>query len=384
MKSLESFAALQARIGEFMMHSLSADPLSDTENEFNRLALEVFALQFDHNPPFAALCKRRGALPGTVHRWEAVPAVPTSAFKSFEFTCLPHRLRVAAFHSSGTTTQRASRHFHSAQSLALYAASLDPWFCRHVLPNPRAATRNSPSFVILTPPPNLAPNSSLVHMLAAVSARHGGDDSLFCGLVRDDAWTLDFERVIGALDQAVGENRPVAVLGTAFNFVHLTDFLEQEQPRRFRLPPGSRVMETGGYKGRSREMPRRELHAAITRALGVPANHIVCEYGMCELSSQAYDGTAGQIREPDRVFHFPPWCRARVVSPETGLEVRENETGLLQVVDLANLYSVMAVQTGDLAARQGNGFILRGRAEAQEPRGCSLMVTDSDRVATAG
>jgi hypothetical protein len=136
-------------------------------------------------------------------------------------------------------------------------------------------------------------------------------------------------------------------------------------------------METGGYKGRSRNLPKSELHALITRCLGIPPSHIVCEYGMSELSSQAYDwkvrnaerGTGNEAR----VFRFPPWARARVVSPETGGEVAEGETGLIQVCDLANVRSVIVIQTEDLAVRRGDGFELIGRAAQAEPRGCSLL-----------
>ncbi len=103
----------------------------------------------------------------------------------------------------------------------------------------------------------------------------------------------------------------------------------------------------------------------ISKFLGVSESNIVTEYGMSELSSQAYDRGG--------VFHFPPWARARVISLETGAEVGGGETGLLQVFDLANIWSVMAVQTEDLAVRRGTGFELLGRAAKSEPRGCSLM-----------
>jgi hypothetical protein len=131
------------------------------------------------------------------------------------------------------------------------------------------------------------------------------------------------------------------------------------------------VFETGGYKGRSREIEKSELHRLIARRCGVPASRIVSEYGMSELSSQAYDWRIGASRE--RVFHFPPWARAEVISPETGERVGEGEMGLLRVFDLANVCSVMAIQTEDLAVRRGEGFVLVGRAAQSEPRGCSLM-----------
>jgi len=88
---------------------------------------------------------------------------------------------------------------------------------------------------------------------------------------------------------------------------------------------------------------------------------------MSELSSQAYD--AGEAR---RVFHFPPWARVRLISPETGNEVADGETGLIRICDLANVFSVAMVQTEDLGIRRGAGFELVGRAAAAEPRGCSL------------
>ena len=185
------------------------------------------------------------------------------------------------------------------------------------------------------------------------------------------------------------------VLGTAFGFVHVLDSLAARGVR-LQLPAGSRALETGGYKGRSRSLPQAELHALMTQHLGIPAAHIICEYGMSELSSQAYDRVARQGRGEERgerdegrgarrtgrgegdggighCFHFPPWARVRVVSPESGVEVGEGETGLLRVFDLANVYSVMAIQTEDIGVRRGDGFELVGRAARGEPRGCSLM-----------
>ena len=151
------------------------------------------------------------------------------------------------------------------------------------------------------------------------------------------------------------------------------------------LPPRSRVLETGGYKGRSREVSRSELYAAITRGLGVPASHIVSEYGMSELGSQAYDHVVpdapvpappddAAVPTPPRHFRFPRWARAQAVSPEDGREVAEGEVGLLRVFDLANVRSVMAVQTEDLVVRRGEGFELLGRLPRAEAKGCSLLV----------
>jgi hypothetical protein len=157
--------------------------------------------------------------------------------------------------------------------------------------------------------------------------------------------------------------------------VHLVDYLAAKD-LIFNLPAGSLIMETGGYKNRSRTLPKDELHALITERLGVPLENIICEYGMSELSSQAYDSEIyppASILHP-RVFRFPPWARVQIISPETGREVAEGETGLIRVFDLANVFSVAAIQTEDLGVRRSDGFELVGRAQLAEPRGCSLMI----------
>jgi hypothetical protein len=188
------------------------------------------------------------------------------------------------------------------------------------------------------------------------------------------SWTLDFDVIERGLKALAERNEPVVICGTAFSFVHWCDHLTAEQ-RTLRFPAHSRVFETGGYKGRSRIVPKTELHRMIGSFLGIPQTHIVSEYGMSELSSQAYDRVVGS--PPARIFRFPPWARAMIVSPETLTEVEDGETGLVRIYDLANVGSVMAIQTEDLAIRRGDGFELIGRAALAEPRGCSLMEVSS-------
>jgi len=209
-------------------------------------------------------------------------------------------------------------------------------------------------------------------MFATIHRELGAKDSTFMGRVdADSAWHVDVARCLAVMRDSIAA-RPLVVMGTAFNFVQLADHLE-EAGLRFPLPASSRVLETGGYKGRSRSLPKPDLHALITRSLDIPASHIVSEYGMSELSSQAYDLKIEAAPASDRIFHFPPWARAQIVSPENGLEVAEGETGLIRVFDLVNLRSVLAVQTEDLGVRRGDRFELLGRAAQAEARGCSLM-----------
>lgn len=367
MTSPSTFADYAALARDFIRR---ATPASETE--FDQLARALFALQFSHNPGYRRFCDSRSVTPSAIRHWSQIPAMPSSAFKELELTSLAPAARLRVFHSSGTTEQRPARHFHDAESLALYEASLLPWFHTHLL-----ADVPPTRFISLTPPPEAAPHSSLVHMFATVQREFGPQKSRFTGCVEPEgSWTVDVPQTLAALRDAIANQEPVSVMGTAFNFLQLLDELGASHTR-LGLPAGSRMLETGGYKGRSRTLPKSELHAGISTTFGVPRVRIVSEYGMCELSSQAYDLKISAQKSYDqnasRVFQFPPWARARIVSPENGAEAGDGETGMIRVFDLANMRSVLAVQTEDLGIRRGGGFELLGRAALAEARGCSLM-----------
>ena len=362
----DTLSIFSTDLRSFIQHSLETPghpELASTGEQFNELALRLFRLQYQGLPVYQEFCDRRGRTPDRIGSWTEIPAVPTTAFKDLEMTALPEVERVAEFHSSGTTGVRPSRHFHSRESLALYEASLEPWFHRNLFQFPQCSAEGN-LFLALTPSTSAAPRSSLVHMLGRVVSRWGSPDSRFAGFVGTDGWELERDTVVAVLRRAEDTGQPVTLLGTAFNFVHLLDHLAASN-LRFHLGAGSRVMETGGYKGRSRVVPREELHSQLEVALGIPRERLVTEYGMSELSSQAYDTGTG--------FRFPPWARARIIHPETGREVADGETGIVRILDLANVWSAMAVETGDLGVRRANLFSLAGRAQAVEPRGCSLM-----------
>ncbi len=355
-----------SKYAERLRRSMTSSGQGD---DFDAQARRLFALQFACNEPYRVYCEARGRTPMTTEDWRAIPCIPAAAFKELDLTSLPMEKRTAVFLSSGTTERERSRHFHSQESLELYAASLWRWFSAGFLEYaPQHEGRSA--LLALTPAPQTAPNSSLVYMFETVRREMGASAFSFAGLVdMGGNWLVDVEKAKAALAESVERRAPLLVLGTAFGFVHLMDHLA-ERGIRFRLPTGSRVLETGGYKGRSRSIPRHELHALIAQGLGLPLDRIVCEYGMAELSSQAYALAFGQ--EPF-LFRFPPWARALLVSPETGREVAVGETGLIRVFDLANVFSVMAIQTEDLGRRHEHGFELLGRAVEAEPRGCSLM-----------
>jgi hypothetical protein len=337
-----------------------------TLRDYERLALGLFRHQFEFNHPYRAFCIARRRTPETIDSEREIPAIPAAAFKELDLTVLAPEERSNVFHSSGTTNLRRSRHFHSAETLRLYEESLLAWFKPYVLPD-----RERVNFLMLSPRLSEAPHSSLVHMFETVSGRFQIDEPAFGATIDSEGgWKLDMEKITQAGHRIAASAVPVVICGTAFSFVHLCDWL-QTNAAKLKFPRSSRVFETGGYKGRSRIVSKPELHEMIQHFLGVPASHIIAEYGMSELSSQAYDRTAGRLGAG--IFQFPPWARARIISPETGEMVQEGELGLVRVSDLANVGSVMTIQTEDLAIRRGDGFELIGRASRAEARGCSLM-----------
>jgi hypothetical protein len=318
--------------------------------EFASLALDIFAFQYRQNPLYRAWCERRAASPATVQDWRDIPAVPTGAFKHLTIACFPRNQAVAEFHTSGTTGGNPGRHYF--KTLRLYHAACAPNFAAHLFPD----NARLPA-LILTPSPAEAPHSSLVHMLSVVApqGRYFGQ----AGALR-----------VGDLAAALQTDQPVCLLGTAFAFAHLFDHCARKG-LRFRLPPGSRAMETGGFKGRARELARAELHALFPRYLGIAGARVVNEYGMTELSTQFYDQTM-RLGRATEVKLAPQWARVTIMDPLTGREAAPGQPGLVRVLDLANLYSAICIQTEDLGVATDAGFVLLGRAPAADARGCSL------------
>ena len=337
--------------------------------DFDELARAVFAHQFACNAPYRLFCERRGATPAAVASWEEIPAVPTDAFKAAALVCGDPASAAATFRTSGTTAGAERRGTHYLPGLALYDAALRAGFRVHLVPGGAPIRFHS-----LVPRADEVRDSSLSHMAAEVIADFGAAGSGYFisadfGLAHDE-WTA-------ALRRAEAEAVPVCVLGTAFALVHALDAL-RARGERFRLAHGSRVMDTGGFKGRSREVTRGELYAALHERLGIGPEWCVNEYGMTEMSSQFYDGVAGSARtDPGTRFHAGPgWVRTRATDPETLRILPQGEVGVLRHWDLANLDSVACIQTSDLGFTTPEGFRVLGRAQGAEARGCSLAMDD--------
>ena len=331
------------------------------DDEFDRLAREAFAFQYERCAPYRAYCERLKLTPQTVVHWKEIPAVPTSAFKNFALTCFPVEQAAAEFHTSGTTRESTGKHY--LRTLELYEAAIVPNFAAYLM----TVMARLP-MMMLMPSPQEAPHSSLSHMMGVVMREFGAEGSSFY----IKGGQLLVENLVGDLHKAQQDGQPVFLLGTAFAFVHLFDYLAKETVR-FRLAEGARAMETGGFKGRSREVSKVDLYGLFERFLGIPKARVVNEYGMTELSTQFYDATMRTGRRTD-LKTVPPWARVLVIDPTSGREAAENEAGLIRVFDLANVWSMMCVQTEDLGvSRAGEtGFEVLGRAAGAEVRGCSL------------
>ncbi len=385
------------------------------EPAFNELALQVLRFQAEANPAYRGFMARRGVEADAVSRWEDIPFLPARAFKSVALVSGDPGDFERVFRTSGTTRGRQMRGEHFVRDLALYRESLLPNFQAHLLPE------GVPMPILcLLPSPDALPDSSLSFMMGEVARAFGTgldgavdmDGPMACGgggvgsaggygggFFVHPEHGLDIRGFREALAKA-GPG-PVLLAGTAFAFVQWLE-LAEEEGWRVSLPEGSRVMETGGYKGRTRALSREDFYRRLIGAFGIPGGHIVNEYGMTELLSQFYepvlaregrDGESSGEGEGEsdpgaqgirgrngagvgtgRFHRGPPWVRTRVLDPRTLEEVPEGELGLLAHLDLANLGSVAGILTEDLGRRVPGGFQLVGRSRGAEPRGCSLAL----------
>jgi Acyl-protein synthetase, LuxE len=355
-------AALDARI----LAAIDAYSLDDAA--FLALARDLFAYQVTHNAPYAAYARSLGfdaqRLP---ERIVDIPAVPSAAFKEARLATFPAEETVLWFETSGTTLRQAQGGLlgrggrHEFPTTALYDAALLASFDRMMLGD-GARLR----YALLVPDPRERPHSSLGYMMDVV-ARERGEGEAGWYLHGDD---LDVEGFLRDTQRANDDAVPVCVATTAFALVALLDALA-ERGKALALPSGSRIMETGGFKGRSRIVERAALYREASARLGIPIDAIVAEYGMTELTSQYYDAPSSRAKIEPRLKIAPPWLRPIVVDGE-GRPLPDGIVGAIRHVDLANRGSVIAIETEDLGAIVGDGLILLGREQGAELRGCSL------------
>jgi hypothetical protein len=344
----------------------------DRARSFSELSLEIAEFQREFSPGFARLCNSRGAPLGSV---DDIPGVPCDAFRLARIAVHPESEDRLRFFTSGTTSGargvHAMRVTETYQELALH-------FGRSAL-----LSNERPHHVVaLAPMLDDPPTSSLGHMMAMFMVdfeQRGSFDVRTRERWLIDDRGVDLTGLERAAERATQRGETLLVLATSFALVGLLDALGD---RTLALPAGAVVMQTGGFKGKTREIEPNELRASLARSFCIDETQIVGEYGMTELTSQLYEASvpgstlARERRGQSGVYAEPPWLRVVPVDPTTLEPVSQGEVGIARIVDLGNVDSAIAIQTQDRVRRVEGGITLLGRAPGAPPRGCSLAIEE--------
>lgn len=313
-----------------------------TACEFEETALEIFRFQYENIPVYGEFCKLLNRTPSRVQSLQEIPFLPIDLFKTHRI--LPKDSKYETiFTSSGTTGQIISKHYIA--DLNLYEESFLRGFER-VYGSPKKYV-----FLALLPSYLEREGSSLIYMADRLIKESGNEHSGF--------YLNDYKGLIKKIHLLEEQQQPAILLGVSYALLDLLDL------ENFNLHH-TLIMETGGMKGRRREMIKEELHEILKQGFGVDKIH--SEYGMTELLSQAYS-------KGDGIFCPPTWMKILTRDPEDALTYIEGKTGGINVIDLANIYSCAFIATQDLGKiQEKNRFEIVGRFDFSDIRGCNLMV----------
>lgn len=335
---------------------------------FDALATDLAAFQAERIPGYARLCAARGVDPNSIRSASEAPAVPAEAFKLASVFAFDEKDAVVRFLTSGTTG--GSRGVHAMRDASTYDAAALAFGAAVFAPALAEGRNRSAPVLVVGPSAVEAPDSSLAHMCASFARALGASDGDSAFFVRRGV--LELAR-LRARVASLPREPPAIVLATSFALVHLFDAVGAES---LALPPGSRVMQTGGFKGRSREVSAADLRSQVARTFAVDERAVIGEYGMTELSSQFWETTLVDDRARHGVYAEPPWARVVPVDPVTLSPVPDGAVGIARIEDLANVDSAFAVLTHDRVRRLGARFELLGREPGAPPRGCSIALDE--------
>lgn len=312
-------------------------------NTFENVVLSVFKYQYENNHIYRSFCKHLKKDASSVHKVRDIPFLPIEFFKKNKIISGSEPTTMV-FSSSGTTGSRVSK--HHITDISIYKSSYRKGFAHFY------GAISEYCVLALLPSYLERKGSSLIYMVADLIAQSGHKESGFYLDARDD--------LAQTLERLDAEGTKVLLIGVSFALLDLVE------ANSFHLN-NTIVMETGGMKGRRKEMIREELHDILKEGLGV--NRIHSEYGMTELLSQAYSLGNG-------IFKTPPWMRISVRDAEDPLsELPFGKTGGINIIDLANVNSCAFIATQDLGKCYDDGsFEILGRFDHSDIRGCNLMV----------
>lgn len=315
-----------------------------SEEQFNETALKVFHFQHRHNRVYREFCQALNVPVESVKHYPDIPFIPIEFFKQHPVLC-GEGIPELVFTSSGTTGSQTSRHY--VRNPDIYRESFLRAF--------RIFFGNPEDYHILALLPGYLERSgsSLIYMADELIRR---SKSLHSGFYLNELANLRDK-----INTLQNDTRKILLLGVSFALLDMAENFPVNHPRLM-------VMETGGMKGRRKELVREELHDILKKAFGT--DRIYSEYGMTELLSQAYS-------EGNGMFACPPWMKILIREPNDPLSVSVGEmSGGINVIDLANVYSCSFIATQDLGKRLKNGlFEISGRFDSSDVRGCNLMVT---------
>jgi anaerobic magnesium-protoporphyrin IX monomethyl ester cyclase len=340
---------------------------------FNELALQVFDLQFKYIPIYRRYCEKRGVAPEKISSWDQIPPLPTDVFKVMEISMLPSHT-VRTFMTSGTARpEEKGKVGYDEGGLRLMDATIHEAASTFLFPD-----KIKTVLLIIAPSSEMVPQMIMAYGMNRLREYFGLPESRF--LVSKEGFEVKV--LIDELRRSEKGAIPVTICGGSFGFVNFFDHC-REKKLKFELPPGSRTLDAGGFKGRSREVKREEFVSDCDKILGVEKEYCINLLGMTEISSQFYDNT---LRNFHKGLHLPraktnpPWTRTTVVNPDTLEPLPLGKIGLLRHFDLANRGHIAAIQTDDLGRLASEGFEVFGRSKEGEARGCSLTIDEMTRI----
>jgi phenylacetate-coenzyme A ligase PaaK-like adenylate-forming protein len=314
-----------------------------TKSDFLSLTLNVFAYQYNNNKVYKEFVTLLGKDPVSVKAFSDIPFLPVELFRNHKIISGERPVEII-FESSGTTGVIPGRHY--VNDLKLYERSFEEAFSLFY------GDPENYLIIALLPSYTEREGSSLVYMAdKLIRKSHLPGSGFYKG--KPDA-------LLNAIRKGKKLGARILLLGVSFA---LLDLAESESPDL----SGVIIMETGGMKGRRKELTRSELHTILKEKLNVDTIH--SEYGMTELMSQAYSSGNG-------IFYSPPWMKVVIRDPQDPLCLYDQpgKTGGINIIDLANLNSCSFIATGDLGKlHEDGGFEVLGRFDNSDIRGCNLM-----------
>lgn len=314
-----------------------------TEKEFNDLAIQVFDYQFNNLPIYQEFCKKIKINPLQIKHYSQIPFLPIEFFKTHTIIT-ENKQKQNIFTSSGTTVGTVSKHF--VADLRIYEESFKKSF--------QMFYGDPENYCLLALLPSYLERegSSLIYMVEHLIKQSKHPDSGF--------YLHDYKALMAQLKKLNQNAENVLLIGVTYALSDLAEI--------FSFPlKNTIIMETGGMKGKRKELVREELHNLLIKSFGVESIH--SEYGMTELLSQAYSLGNG-------IFKTPPWMKILIRDTYDPLSKKQhNQIGGINIIDLANLYSCAFIETKDLGKTfVDNTFTILGRFDNTDIRGCNLMV----------